>query len=552
MSDELPQTWCLTTLADLLVALESGSRPRGGVRGIASGVPSIGGEHVKYDGGFAFQSVKYVPKDFARGMSKGWIRPNDILVVKDGATTGKTAFVGSDFPYPKAVVNEHVFICRPSEEIEPRFLFRYLTSKEGQDRILQNFKGSAQGGINQTFAPNTEVPLAPLPEQRRIVVKLEKLLARVDASQKRLDRIPQILKRFRESVLAAACSGGLTGDWREDNKANVIRNDSTAPAEHIEDLQVKVPEGWTRFDLISLCDNRGITYGVIKLGQHIERGVPCLRTSNVRWLDIDVRGIKKISRPLSLEYGRTILKGREVLVNVRGTLGGVAVVPDSMKGWNISREVAMVPIRRDVNADFAAYWIASGQSQNWLSSVEKGAAYTGINLEDLRLLPVALPEPEEQQEIVHRVQGMFALADQIEARYAKAKAHVDKLTQSILARAFRGELVPQDPNDEPATVLLERIRAEHKQRQSLKQQEKGNAKMIKKPPRIDQTERHTLVETLLHAKKRLKPEDLFVQAGYDDHSVEQFFIELRVAVKAGKIKEIRPNKRDVFLQANQS
>src|SRR5438128_4532852 len=146
MSEHLPLSWATAPLNDLLVRLESGSRPRGGVRGITEGAPSIGGEHLNYDGKFDFSAVKYVPKQFAAKMTKGLIQTNDILVVKDGATTGKTAFVDSTFPFQNAVVNEHVFICRPTAAIEPRFLFRFLVSNEGQDRILENFKGSAQGG----------------------------------------------------------------------------------------------------------------------------------------------------------------------------------------------------------------------------------------------------------------------------------------------------------------------------------------------------------------------------------------------------------------------
>ena len=225
MSEEQPSGWTSAPLSDLIVALESGSRPRGGVRGIREGVPSIGGEHLKYDGTIDFSSVKYVPAQFAAGMTKGRIRPEDVLVVKDGATTGKTAFIGPTFPFDHAVVNEHVFICRPHPELEPRFIFRFLTSKDGQERILENFKGSAQGGINQSFTRNTEIPLAPLLEQRRIVAKLEALLSKVDACKRRLTKIPVLLKRFRQSVLAAACSGRLTSDWRE-------ANPNVSPAAH--------------------------------------------------------------------------------------------------------------------------------------------------------------------------------------------------------------------------------------------------------------------------------------------------------------------------------
>jgi len=138
--NNVPNNWVSCSLEDLLITLESGSRPKGGVKGISDGTPSIGGEHLTYQGSFDWSSVRYVPEAFANSMNKGKIQTNDILIVKDGATTGKTAFVDEHFPFPKAVVNEHIFICRPSNLINPKFLFRYLTSKDGQERILENFK----------------------------------------------------------------------------------------------------------------------------------------------------------------------------------------------------------------------------------------------------------------------------------------------------------------------------------------------------------------------------------------------------------------------------
>jgi len=204
MENELPAGWFEVQLENLLVSLESGSRPKGGVRGITQGVPSIGGEHLNDDGGFKFSNIKFVPKNFASIMKRGQIHKGDVLIVKDGATTGKTAFVNTSFPFPLAFVNEHVFICRPSSEIDPKFLFYFLWSRDGQQRILNNFKGSAQGGINTGFESNTLIPLAPFPEQKRIVSILDSLFEKIETDKRRLDRIPQILKRFRQSVLADA------------------------------------------------------------------------------------------------------------------------------------------------------------------------------------------------------------------------------------------------------------------------------------------------------------------------------------------------------------
>lgn len=161
-------------LADLLITLENGGRPAGGVASITSGIPSVGGEHLTADGGFDFSNVKYVPEEYFQNMRRGHIQADDILIVKDGATTGKTSFVTRDFPFKKAAVNEHVFILRVNKDIVlSKFLFYYLFSPLGQKKVLANYRGAAIGGINQSFTQNTIVPIPPLPEQERIVRLLD-------------------------------------------------------------------------------------------------------------------------------------------------------------------------------------------------------------------------------------------------------------------------------------------------------------------------------------------------------------------------------------------
>lgn len=166
-----------------------------------------------------------------------------------------------------------------------------------------------------------------------------------------------------------------------------------------------------------------------------------------------------------------------MLVTVRGSLGGVAVANENFAGFNISREVAVIPIQTDLVSHFFCLAIASKWSQNWLSEVTKGVTYEGVNIRDLKQLPLPVPPNKEQQEIVRRVEALFKLADAIEKRIEAAQLRADKLTQSILAKAFCGELVPTEAElarqeghiFEPASVLLERIKA---QRISMKRVER--------------------------------------------------------------------------------
>jgi len=323
--------------------------------------------------------------------------------------------------------------------IDPRLLEAFLRTPETKIQIDAMKTGISESGMNITHERFSQliVPLAPRSEQKRIADKLDTVLTRVGAVNTRLARVAPILKRFRQSVLAAATSGRLTENWR------ISRG-------------LKCGAGTT---LQAICiQDRVITYGVVKLGDETPGGTPCLRTSNVRWLRFELEGMKHINPNLSAEYGRTVLRGGEVLVNVRGTLGGVAVATDDMSGWNVSREIAVVPVDQALASPaYISLWIASDECQRWLTGVTKGVAYTGINIEDLRTLPLRLPLKEEQVEIVRRVEALFAFADRLEARLQTAHSATERLTPALLAKAFRGELVPQDPNDESASELLRRL-----------------------------------------------------------------------------------------------
>jgi type I restriction enzyme S subunit len=375
----------------------------------------------------------------------------DVLICVVGATAGKIN-LGAD-----CAIGRSVAAIRPRPALDQHFLHKFLSTTV-QD-LRAGSTGSAQGVISRDQLANVTLPIPPLAEQRRIVLKIDGLSAKAKRASDHLDHMPRLVKKYKEAILTAAFRGRLTENWR-------ARNSSTSNF------------AINKQPLASICDQRRpITYGVIKLGSETPSGTPCLRTSNVRWLRVDIEGMKRISPKLSSEYGRTILCGGEVLVNVRGTLGGVAVATPSMRGWNVSREVAVIPVDTTiVEPRYAAYWIGSNGSQRWLNRVEKGVAYTGINLEDLRKLPVEFPSIDEQREIIHLIESAFAWVDRLALETTSARRLVDHLDQAILAKAFRGELVPQDANDEPASMLMERVRSERNavdKRTSTKKQNKA-------------------------------------------------------------------------------
>jgi type I restriction enzyme S subunit len=258
----------------------------------------------------------------------------------------------------------------------------------------------------------TEFPivLPPLPEQQRIVAVLDRAFDEI-------------------------------GIGKRSAKQN-LQNSRALFESYLQSIFTERHSGWCDKPLAELCESsRIITYGVIKLGDEVADGVPCLRTSNVRWLRIETEGMKRIATSLSSEYSRTILKGGEVLVNVRGTLGGVAVATPEMAGWNVSREVAVVPVNAgSINPYFLSYFIGSGTCQQWLGDVKKGAAYVGINIEDLRLLPVSAPSLDEQLNVVGRLEAFQKESLHLAELYNRKVAALDALKDCLLHRAFSGQL----------------------------------------------------------------------------------------------------------------
>jgi len=193
---------------DEITHIESGNRPKGGVKNYTEGIPSIGGEHLNYDGTFSFEKLKYVPIDFYTQSNKGKIHKYDILIVKDGATTGKTAFIDETFPFEKAMVNEHIFLCRIiKEKIFPKYVFRFLISSNGQNRILKTKGGTAQGGINKRFSKSVKIPLPfcnsqpDLEKQKEIANFLDNVYEKIKILKKKIQKQITLLEEMKESIL---------------------------------------------------------------------------------------------------------------------------------------------------------------------------------------------------------------------------------------------------------------------------------------------------------------------------------------------------------------
>jgi len=310
-------------------------------------------------------------------------------------------------------------VLSPKVYLNRKFFYYQLKNIELPDKgYSRHFK----------FLKASKLKLAPLNEQIRIANKLDSLLGKLEATQKHLDKIPSLLKRFRQSVLAAAVSGELLEDKTD----------------------------WENVILSQVADSR--------LGKMLDKNknkgeyYPYLRNINIRWFDINLTDIYEM-KVTTDEIKTLSVNQLDVLVCEGGEPGRCAIWKGENGKYIYQKALHRVRVKSSLLPEWLCYVFKSAADSGRLKDYFTGTTikhFTGMSLKSFKL---ELPTIEEQKQIVHQVESLFKLADKVEQQYQAAKQRTDKLTQSILTKAFCGELVPQDPNDEPACELLKRIKA---------------------------------------------------------------------------------------------
>ncbi len=501
---ELPQGWATAHLEELtenpkqdIVDGPFGSNLKASEY-VDVGIPIVRLQNIDRNR-FLEKNIRCVTSLKADELSRHSFLSGDVIITKLGAPVGKACIVPTTLP--RGVIVADVVRARVNERKALKEFVSYaINSPEVVSQINLEVKGSTRPRVNLGHIRALELPLPPLNEQRRIVAKLEELLGRVDASQQRLENIPVIIKRFRQSVLAAACSGRLTADWREEQApltrpaATLSRGErGNAPSPGASRHRLpkgegkilpplpegegrgegeELPEGWEYSTISEHCLDS--FYGPrFAKEEYAQVGIPTIRTT-----DFTEKGRIVLNNPPCIEIpqdkkAKFLLNKEDLLVTRTGSIGKMAIFREDYEALP-SAYLIRFRFTKGISVDYVFHYLMSSKGQELLGLGATSVTQPNINAETIKALPIPLPPLPEQNEIVRRVEALFTLADQLEARYRTAKAHVDKLTQSILAKAFRGELVPQDPNDEPASVLLERIRAERPSPLPLSRRERGS------------------------------------------------------------------------------
>ncbi|HDY7992897.1 TPA: restriction endonuclease subunit S [Vibrio vulnificus] len=485
----VPASWDRIRLGNLAKFIDyRGKTPKK----IDSGVRLITAKNVKF-GHISLLPEEFISEEeYVSWMTRGFPRVGDILFTPE-APLGNVAQV--DLEEKFALAQRAICFQFHIPEISD-FLKLFLMAPSFQNLLLEKATGTTAKGIKASVLKELLVYLPSLYEQHRIVAKVDELMALCDQLEQQTEasldahqvlvetllatltnsqdatelmvnwaRISehfdtlftteQSIDQLKQTILQLAVMGKLVPqDPNDEPAAKLLERIAEEKAQLVKEKKIKkqkalppiaedekpfeLPNGWEWCRVAAMMEpNRDISYGIIKLeAEPEEDGIPTLRCSDVKPRYIDLSGVRTVSREIEEPYARTRLTGGEVLVNIRGTLGGVALAPIELADYNIAREVAMLPVHESVDGNYLVNLIAAPFFWEMIESNLKGIAYKGLNLNLLRDFVVPFPPEKEQHRIVFKVDQLMILCDQLKQHIRDSQQTQLQLTDAIVEQAL--------------------------------------------------------------------------------------------------------------------
>ncbi len=489
---KIPDSWIWTTLNELFL-IERGGSPRpiqqfltdeaDGINWIKIGDTELGQKYIETT------KEKIKPE----GLKKSRLVVDGDFILSNSMSFGRPYIVKTT-----GAIHDGWLVFRDVDNnLDKDFFYYLLSSSYVYQQFSRNASGSTVRNLNIDIVKQTNISLPPLNEQKRIVAKIEKLFSNLDNSDKYLLHLEKQLKRYRQSVLKSAFEGELTKEWREkqtnletadellekikierilyiekeirekfkDKTEKWIKDKVKIEVEkfytglkHIEDDEkpFKVPNHWiwVRLDELS----KKITDGTHFTPTYINEGISFISVKDIRNKKINFENCKYISEEEHKElYQRCNPENDDVLITKSGTIGRTCVV-------NVDREfslfvsVALIkPFTNLLNPYYLMYRLDNYINMTDIQQTIKGGVIKNLHIVDMRQLVFPIFSLAEQNEIVKQIEKHFSIIDKLELNVQQSIKESKRLRQSILKQAFEGKLVEQDPNDESASVLLEKI-----------------------------------------------------------------------------------------------
>ena len=473
--NDLPANWIMAKLADLatnpkddIVDGPFGSNLKASEY-TDSGVPIVRLQNIKRNY-FLDKKIQYVTQDKAKQLSRHGFKAGDLLITKLGDPLGVACIAPCGME--NGVIVADIVRARLSEEkVDIKYISYLVNSPVIIQQFKENTKGTTRPRVNLQFVRNLKLPIAPYHQQKRIVAKIEELFSHIDAGVDGLKKTQRLLKQYRQSVLKAAVTGELTREWREENKEKLEPSSELLKIileerkrkweeQQLEDFKLKgktpkdekwkktypeplspenlnIPEGWAVASLDQLTEY--ITSGSRGWAKYYsDSGSTFIRAQNLKYDYLNLDSIAYVSLPDKAEGMRTRVKQGDILVTITGanvTKTGIVNI-DLDEGY-VSQHVALCrPVLLDSASYLYTYLISKDGARNRLEEAAYGAGKPGLNLDSLKLLPIALPSVDEQKEIIRLVDQKLSSIERLESEIGAQLVRAERNKQSILMTAF--------------------------------------------------------------------------------------------------------------------
>ena len=404
------------------------------------------------------------------GSSKQIVREDTVLLCKINPRINRVWVVSRFSPYVRIASTEWIPFSK-IEGLDPQYLRYFMCNSDVRNFLAKNASGV--GGSLMRVKPGTlaryPFPLPPLPEQERIVAKIEELFTRLEAGVEALKKVKAQIKRYRQAVLKYAFLGKLTQGWRKAHKETLVG---------LEDLRFEIGklEDWEIVRIGDLFDIKTGSTPRTDISNYWDGGI-------IKWITPKDLGQlqsvyildtnRKITQQGLKSCSTSIMPPDSIIISTRAPIGYIAILNDYM-AFNQGCK-GLVKRSSDVFVTFVYYVLLTKVDEmNFLGS---GSTFKEISKSQISNLQIPLPPLPEQHQIVSEIERRFSIADEVEQVVDQSLKQASRLRQSILKKAYEGRLVPQDLSDEPAEKLLERIKQEcilspqrHKGHKDIKKQ----------------------------------------------------------------------------------
>jgi len=429
-------------------------------------------------------------------LTRHQVHGGDLVIAALGADLPRSCVVPESLG--PAIVKADCIRFKPCDQLVSCSFLNFSLNSQVIRRIARNIiHGVGRPRLNLSEIKSLWVPVAPLNEQRRIVDKIEELFSDLDAGVAALERVQKALKRYRASVLKAAVEGRLTAEWRAQHpdvepasqllqrilaerrrkwETEQLAKYQAAGKQPPTDWQAKykqpagpntddlteLPDGWCWANTAQIAEIQG---GIQKQPKRRpkENAYPFLRVANVYRSQLDLSQVNQIEL-FGGELRRLKLQPGDLLV-VEGNgskteIGRCAIWSGEIENCVHQNHLIRVRLIAGDAKYIDAYWNSPLGSRKVVTVAASSSGLYTLSITKISAIPIPLPPEDEQIEIVREIEERTSVVDTVEAQLSANLKRAARLRQSILKRAFEGKLVPQDPNDEPASVLLERIKQE--------------------------------------------------------------------------------------------